>query len=136
MVVDPLLALPRQLIPATAKPSLRQLRDNGVEEFVIGVGDEAAIGVDTDAVKSDHHGVQQCHQVFTRRCGLTRADLGAVLRQHGQRSPDRVQLTVYEEKGLVSSPRHRTERGVAGAAAESRYVQSCVTRCGGGFLDP
>ena len=70
MVVDPLLALPRQLIPATAKPSLRQLRGNGVEEFVIGVGDEAAIGVDTDAVKSDHHGVQQCHQVFTRRCGL------------------------------------------------------------------
>jgi uncharacterized membrane protein YcaP (DUF421 family) len=39
-----------------------------------------------------------------RRCGLTRADLDAVLRQHGQRSPDRVQSAVYEEKGLVSVP--------------------------------
>lgn len=38
------------------------------------------------------------------RCGLTRADVDAVLRQHGQRSPDRVQLAVYEEKGLVSVP--------------------------------
>jgi uncharacterized membrane protein YcaP (DUF421 family) len=35
-----------------------------------------------------------------RRCGLTRADVDAVLRQHGQRSPDRVQLAVYEEIGV------------------------------------
>jgi uncharacterized membrane protein YcaP (DUF421 family) len=37
-----------------------------------------------------------------RRCGLTRADLQALLRQHGHRSPDRVQLAVFEAKGAVS----------------------------------
>jgi uncharacterized membrane protein YcaP (DUF421 family) len=37
-----------------------------------------------------------------RKCGLTRADLQAVLRQHGHRSPTSVQLAVFEAKGAVS----------------------------------
>jgi uncharacterized membrane protein YcaP (DUF421 family) len=37
-----------------------------------------------------------------RRCGLTQADLQALLRQHGHHNPDRVRLAVFEAKGVVS----------------------------------
>lgn len=37
-----------------------------------------------------------------RRCGLTQTDLRALLRQHGHRNPDRVQLALFEAKGVVS----------------------------------
>lgn len=37
-----------------------------------------------------------------RRCGLTLADLQAVLRQHGLRNPEHVHLAVFEAKGAVS----------------------------------
>lgn len=37
-----------------------------------------------------------------RRCGLTSADLEAVLRQHGQDSVDGVHLAVFEAKGAIS----------------------------------
>jgi uncharacterized membrane protein YcaP (DUF421 family) len=42
-----------------------------------------------------------CHR-NVRRCGLTSADLQALLRQHGHRNPDRVQLALFEAKGVVS----------------------------------
>ncbi|MDX1875373.1 DUF421 domain-containing protein [Mycolicibacterium sp. 120266] len=37
-----------------------------------------------------------------RRCGLTRADLQALLRQHGHLRLDHVRLAVFEAKGAVS----------------------------------
>ena len=37
-----------------------------------------------------------------RRCGLTHADLQAVLRQHGHENPDRVHLAIFEAKGAIS----------------------------------
>lgn len=37
-----------------------------------------------------------------RRCGLTHADLTAVLRQHGHESPSGVHLAIFESKGAVS----------------------------------
>jgi uncharacterized membrane protein YcaP (DUF421 family) len=37
-----------------------------------------------------------------RRCGLTTADLEAVLRQHGYGSSDRIHLAVFEAKGAIS----------------------------------
>ncbi|GAY13356.1 hypothetical protein MSZK_00820 [Mycobacterium sp. shizuoka-1] len=37
-----------------------------------------------------------------RRSGLTRADLDAVLRQHGHDGPRAVHLALFEEKGAVS----------------------------------
>src|ERR1700741_2905430 len=37
-----------------------------------------------------------------RRCGLTSADLQAVLRQHGQCNADNVHLAVFEAKGAIS----------------------------------
>ncbi|WP_082964451.1 DUF421 domain-containing protein [Mycobacterium sp. E796] len=37
-----------------------------------------------------------------RRCGLTNADLQAVLRQHGHESPDRIHLAIFEAKGAIS----------------------------------
>jgi uncharacterized membrane protein YcaP (DUF421 family) len=37
-----------------------------------------------------------------RRCGLTAADLDAVLRQHGCPSPDTVALAIFETKGAIS----------------------------------
>lgn len=37
-----------------------------------------------------------------RECGLTPADLAAVLRQHGHQSPDRVHLAIFETKGAIS----------------------------------
>lgn len=37
-----------------------------------------------------------------RRCGLTGADLEAVLRQHGHESPDGIRLAVFEAKGVIS----------------------------------
>ena len=37
-----------------------------------------------------------------RRCGLTRTDLQAVLRQHGYLNPDGVRLAVFEAKGGIS----------------------------------
>lgn len=37
-----------------------------------------------------------------RRCGVTPADLQAVLREHGHLTPDRVRLAVLEAKGAVS----------------------------------
>jgi uncharacterized membrane protein YcaP (DUF421 family) len=37
-----------------------------------------------------------------RRCGLTRDDLDAVLRQHGHHSPTGIHLAIFEAKGAVS----------------------------------
>jgi uncharacterized membrane protein YcaP (DUF421 family) len=37
-----------------------------------------------------------------RRCGLTSADLEAVLRQHGHESSDRIHLAIFEAKGAIS----------------------------------
>jgi uncharacterized membrane protein YcaP (DUF421 family) len=37
-----------------------------------------------------------------RRCGLTAADLEAVLRQHGHQSPERIHLAIFEAKGAIS----------------------------------
>ena len=37
-----------------------------------------------------------------RRCGLTVADMDAVLRQHGFLSADRVRLAIFEAKGAIS----------------------------------
>ena len=37
-----------------------------------------------------------------RRCGLTRSDLDAVLREHGHCNTDRVRLAVFEAKGAIS----------------------------------
>jgi uncharacterized membrane protein YcaP (DUF421 family) len=37
-----------------------------------------------------------------RRCGLTTADLNAVLRQHGQLNADRIHLAIFEAKGAIS----------------------------------
>ncbi|GII30361.1 YetF domain-containing protein [Planotetraspora mira] len=37
-----------------------------------------------------------------RRCGLTEADLEAVLRQHGHLGPDGIHLAIFEAKGAVS----------------------------------
>jgi uncharacterized membrane protein YcaP (DUF421 family) len=37
-----------------------------------------------------------------RRCGLTAADLEAVLRQHGHKNSDRIHLAVFEAKGAIS----------------------------------
>ncbi|WP_433436117.1 YetF domain-containing protein [Nonomuraea sp. CA-141351] len=37
-----------------------------------------------------------------RRCGLTEADLDAVLRQHGHDSPAGIHLAIFEAKGAVS----------------------------------
>lgn len=48
-----------------------------------------------------------------RRCGLTDADLAAILRQHGHTVPDDVHLAVFEAKGAVSvlcREHHRTNR--------------------------
>ncbi|MGD1238324.1 DUF421 domain-containing protein [Mycobacterium seoulense] len=37
-----------------------------------------------------------------RRCGLTTADLEAVLRQHGHESSDHIHLAIFEAKGAIS----------------------------------
>ncbi|OBH60711.1 DUF421 domain-containing protein [Mycobacterium sp. E2479] len=37
-----------------------------------------------------------------RRCGLTIADLEAVLRQHGHEGADRIHLAIFEAKGAIS----------------------------------
>lgn len=37
-----------------------------------------------------------------RRCGLTTADLAAVLREHRHESPDHVHLAIFEAKGVIS----------------------------------
>jgi len=37
-----------------------------------------------------------------RQCGLTPADLAAVLRQHGHQSPDRIHLAIFETRGAIS----------------------------------
>lgn len=37
-----------------------------------------------------------------RRCGLTREDLDAILRQHGHRTPADVSLALFETKGVIS----------------------------------
>lgn len=37
-----------------------------------------------------------------RRCGLTDADLYAILRQHGHRGPAEIRLALFETKGVVS----------------------------------
>jgi uncharacterized membrane protein YcaP (DUF421 family) len=37
-----------------------------------------------------------------RRCGLTGADLAAILRQHGHQGPHDVHLAIFEAKGAVS----------------------------------
>lgn len=37
-----------------------------------------------------------------RRCGLTAADLHAILRQHGHCNTDRIHLAIFEAQGVVS----------------------------------
>jgi uncharacterized membrane protein YcaP (DUF421 family) len=37
-----------------------------------------------------------------RRCGLTDADLEAVLREHGHPNADRIHLAILEAKGAIS----------------------------------
>ena len=44
----------------------------------------------------------QLDQPNLRRCGLTREDLDAVLREHGYASPDGIRLALFESKGVVS----------------------------------
>jgi uncharacterized membrane protein YcaP (DUF421 family) len=57
-----------------------------------------------------------------RRCGLTTADLQAVLRQHGQCNADNVHLAVFEAKGAVS---------IVPAAALGRMAPADLNRSGG-----
>jgi uncharacterized membrane protein YcaP (DUF421 family) len=42
------------------------------------------------------------HRRNLRRCGLTHADLQAVLRQHGLERPEGVHLAIFESKGAIS----------------------------------
>ena len=44
----------------------------------------------------------QLDETNLRRCGLTREDLDAILRQHGHQTPADVRLAVFETKGVVS----------------------------------
>jgi uncharacterized membrane protein YcaP (DUF421 family) len=44
----------------------------------------------------------QVDQPNLRRCGLTREDLNAILRQHGHHTPTGVRLALFETKGVVS----------------------------------
>lgn len=37
-----------------------------------------------------------------KRCGITRADLDAILREHGYQTPDAIRLALFESKGVVS----------------------------------
>ncbi len=49
-----------------------------------------------------------------RHCGLTEADLQAILRQHGHRDAGEVELAVFEAKGAVSVLRRETPSEVPG----------------------
>lgn len=42
------------------------------------------------------------HHHNLRRCGLTHADLQAVLRQHGFERPEGIHLAIFEAKGVIS----------------------------------
>lgn len=44
----------------------------------------------------------QLDQANLRRCGLTREDLDAILRQHGHLTPTDVHLALFETRGVVS----------------------------------
>ena len=44
----------------------------------------------------------QIDEANLRHCGLTRADLNAVLRQHGYEDPADIRLGLFEAKGVVS----------------------------------
>ncbi len=44
----------------------------------------------------------EVNQRNLRRCGLTRADLDAVLREHGHPNADRIHLAILEAKGAIS----------------------------------
>ena len=57
-----------------------------------------------------------------RRCGLTTADLQAVLRQHGQCNADNVHQAVFEAKGAIS---------VVPADTSGRIVRADLNRSGG-----
>ncbi|BBZ15304.1 DUF421 domain-containing protein [Mycobacterium branderi] len=44
----------------------------------------------------------QLHEPNMKRCGLTRVDLDAILREHGHQTPENVRLALFESKGAVS----------------------------------
>jgi uncharacterized membrane protein YcaP (DUF421 family) len=44
----------------------------------------------------------QVNRRTLRRCGLTAADLEAVLREHGRPSADGIHLAILEAKGAIS----------------------------------
>lgn len=48
-----------------------------------------------------------------RQCGLTTADLEAVLRQHGHPNADRINLAIFEAKGAISVLRRDNDGGSA-----------------------
>jgi uncharacterized membrane protein YcaP (DUF421 family) len=70
-----------------------------------------------------------------RRCGLTTADLQAVLRQHGQCNVDNVHLAVFEARGDISivpaNPLGRIAR-----AGLNRSGGARCRPCGTGIHDP
>jgi uncharacterized membrane protein YcaP (DUF421 family) len=66
-----------------------------------------------------------------RRCGLTTADLDAVLRQHGHKSPDRVHLAIFEAKGSISVLTADSQPEKPGLSASSRGLGG--TDAGGQF---
>lgn len=59
-----------------------------------------------------------------RRCGLTRADLDGVLRQHGIEDPSAVRFVVFEQRGQISVVRHPQASGAALPAALLRRRQA------------
>jgi uncharacterized membrane protein YcaP (DUF421 family) len=70
-----------------------------------------------------------------RRCGLTSADLQAVLRQHGQCNVDNVHLAVFEAKGAISIV-SADGLGRVACAGQNRSGGTRCRPCGGGSHDP
>ncbi|WP_045382065.1 DUF421 domain-containing protein [Mycobacterium kyorinense] len=44
----------------------------------------------------------QLHEPNMKRCGITRADLDAILREHGYQTAENIHLALFESKGAVS----------------------------------
>ena len=59
-----------------------------------------------------------------RRCGLTAADLEAVLREHGYSNAERIHLAILEAKGAISVL-GTDETGTPRSGAEIRHISRC-----------
>jgi len=91
----------------------RTLAEFAPFDWIAAVAAGAIVGRAATATDTSWLGATAALRRNLRQCGLTDADLQAVLREHGHRSPESVQLAIFEAKSAISVLRTNGQSGSA-----------------------